>query len=265
MTVLSESLEREHRHERRATAVPFDRSIDLDALPATAKLALLARTLWAEGYRDHTAGHITIKDSDGTLLTNPFTLAWDEVRASDVVRIDRDGHKLAGEYDPTPAIALHVELHRARPDVVVAVHNHPEWATVWAALHRLPAIFDQGSAFLTGDVAMYAEYVGDVMPADVARRNVEAMGSCNAAVLANHGVLVVAEDVGIAHLRCVALERRARLAWQVKCLGDEAGVPMSAAAATALGETAERWHRPDPHYFTSAARRELRRDPSVLD
>jgi ribulose-5-phosphate 4-epimerase/fuculose-1-phosphate aldolase len=250
---------------RAAMTRSFDRGIDILALPMSAQLALLARALWADGYRDHTAGHITVKDVDGTLLTNPFPLSWDEVRASDVVRIDHNGHKLDGDYEPTPAIALHVEVHRARPDVAVAVHNHPDWATVWAAMHRVPQVFDQDSAFLTGELAMYAEYVGDVMPSDVARRNVAALGSANGALLANHGVLVVAEDVGIAHLRCTALERRARLAWQVGVLGSDAGVPMTPMAAEALGQLAEKYHRPNPHYFLAAARREIRKDPAVLD
>jgi ribulose-5-phosphate 4-epimerase/fuculose-1-phosphate aldolase len=37
-----------------------------------AEVALLARTLWREGYDDHLAGHITSKQPDGTLLCNPL-------------------------------------------------------------------------------------------------------------------------------------------------------------------------------------------------
>lgn len=241
-----------------------DRRIDLAELPPAAKVALLARTLSRGGYRDNTAGHITLKDVDGSLLTNPFSLSWDEVRASDIVRIDRDGRKIAGDYECSPAISLHVELHRVRPDVVVAVHNHPEWATAWAALNELPEVYDQGSAYIPGEVALYSEYLGDVMPSDISRRNIEALGHRNAALLANHGVLVVGPSVGIAHLRCGALERRCRLAWQVKALGEDRGRPMPTAAAQALAALAE---RPEyyPHYYESAARREIRLDPSVLE
>jgi ribulose-5-phosphate 4-epimerase/fuculose-1-phosphate aldolase len=123
---------------------------DFDHLPPNVQVALLARTLWTEGYRDNTNGHITVRDGD-TLLTNPYPLGWDEVRASDVVRIDLDGNKLEGEYDCSPAITLHLELLRARPDVRVVVHNHPEYATVWADLHRTPLVYDQTGAMLPGE------------------------------------------------------------------------------------------------------------------
>ena len=36
-----------------------------DLTPAE-ELVVLARTLWREGYDDHLAGHITIKQLDGT-------------------------------------------------------------------------------------------------------------------------------------------------------------------------------------------------------
>jgi ribulose-5-phosphate 4-epimerase/fuculose-1-phosphate aldolase len=40
-----------------------------------------------------------------------------------------------------------------------------------------------------------------------------------AAVLANHGVFVVASSLERAHQRCVNLEQRCQLAWRVKALG----------------------------------------------
>ena len=97
----------------------------LPPLTPQAELALLARTLFREGYDDHLAGHITYKQADDTLLVNPWGLTWDEITASDVMRIDKEGEVLEGKWTVTPAIPLHVELHRARPDVGVAVAQPP--------------------------------------------------------------------------------------------------------------------------------------------
>ena len=60
-------------------------------LSARAELALLARILWREGYDDHQVGHMTFREPDGTYLALPLELGWNEVRASDVLRIDGDG------------------------------------------------------------------------------------------------------------------------------------------------------------------------------
>ena len=66
----------------------------LPELSAHAQVALLCRTLFREGYDDHLAGHITSRQPDGTLLVNPWGLTWDEVRASDILRIDVEGNLL---------------------------------------------------------------------------------------------------------------------------------------------------------------------------
>src|SRR4051812_46494018 len=166
------------RHNPLAPALP--------ELTPAAELALLARILFREGYDDHLAGHITYRQPDGTLLVNPFGMTWDELRASDVMRIDRDGNVIDGPWTVTPAITLHLELHRARHDVVFAVHNHPRWSTIWAAAQRVPRVYDQTSAFVAGDPALFADYAGAVDDAGNARRAVEALGDAPMALLANH-------------------------------------------------------------------------------
>src|SRR4029453_8280303 len=104
----------------------------LPPLEPADEVVLLARALWREGYDDHLAGHITYRQDDDTFLTNPWFLLWDEFRPADVIRIDLEGRVVEGEWPAAPGVALHLPLHRARPDVRVAVHNHPVWATTYA-------------------------------------------------------------------------------------------------------------------------------------
>ena len=224
-------------------AVRTDRPIapPLPELSPQAELALLARTLHREGYDDHLAGHVTSAQPDGSLLVNPFGLPWDEVRASDVMRIDRDGGLLDGPWTVTPAIELHLAVHRLRKDIRVVVHNHPRWATLWADAHRVPPVYDQTGALTDGDPALFDEYEGNV----AVRANAEA----------------AAEALGPAHLRAITLEWRCRQAWHVEALGG--GVPLKAEVAGRMGA------RVDAGGFTglweAMVRRELRFDPGVLD
>ena len=106
-------------------------------------VALLCRVLFREGYNDHIAGHITVRQNDGTYLANPWELTWGEVTASDIVRLDREGKVIEGEWNITPAINLHMDLHAARRDVHVGIHDPPHWRCgVWAA-GRSPRLGDQ--------------------------------------------------------------------------------------------------------------------------
>ena len=148
----------------------------LPPLTPRAELACLARALYREGYEEHIAGHISYKQPDGTLLVNPFHLRWDEVRAEHICRIDLDGNVLEGKWFVSLAIQLHLELHKARDDVTVAVHNHPRWGTVWASLQRVPPVHDQTSSLVDNEIVLHNDYGKPVGDADEARDVVESLG-----------------------------------------------------------------------------------------
>jgi ribulose-5-phosphate 4-epimerase/fuculose-1-phosphate aldolase len=233
----------------------------LPTLTAQQQLALLCRVLFREGYNDHIAGHITLRQDDGTMLVNPWELAWDEVCASDILTINEQGEILDGRWNVTPAINVHRDMHNLREDVKVVIHNHPEWGSVWAACKRVPPIYDQTSALVDSDPVVYDEYHGTVNDEAEGRAAVEALGEHKWALLANHGVFLVGKDVRQAHLRAITLEWRCRLAWRVEALGN--GQPLTQEVAMATG------HRTDsngfPFLWEAMARREIRRDPRVLE
>lgn len=243
-----------------STAIVNPPAPSLPELTPEAEVALLARTLHREGYDDHLAGHITYRQPDGTLLVNPFALPWDELRPSDIMRIDLDGNVLAGPWTVTPAITLHLELHRARPETVVALHNHPRWGTIFADLRRVPGVYDQTAAMMPGDPALYDEYDGSVDSVANARKCVEALGDARCALLANHGVLVVGKDIQQAHHRAVVLEWRCRQAWHVESVGGGAAM---------RHDVVKRFAAPFdqvsfPGLWEAMVRRELRADPGLL-
>ena len=232
----------------------------LPPLSPEAELALLCRALHREGYADHIAGHITIKQPDGTMLVNPWELAWDELTASDVLRLDRDGQVISGEWNVTPAIPLHVAIHQRRKDVQVIIHNHSMFGTLWADARKIPSIFDQTGSYVDGDLVLVDEYSGTVDGREAAESCAESLGDAKWALLANHGVLIVARDVRQAHLRAITLEWRARQAWHLAAM--RAKVPMAQAQALAVGGRVD--SEGFPFLWEAMARREIRLDPNVL-
>jgi len=233
----------------------------LPRLSPRQEYALLARVLHREGYADHIAGHITYKLADDTLLTNPVRLTWDEIQAGDVMRVDMDGNVLDGPWTVTPALGLHLELHRARPDIKIAVHNHPQWGVIWADRHVVPPAYDQTSALVYGEIALFDDYEGTFNEQANVKKAVAAVGSANYVLLANHGVLVLAPDIEQAYLRAFSLEWRCKMAWHVEALGD--GVPLKPDAAEAVGVRFR--DKNMVGLWESVVRREIRHDPHVLD
>jgi ribulose-5-phosphate 4-epimerase/fuculose-1-phosphate aldolase len=236
----------------------------LDVTPRQ-EVALLARVLFAEGYDDHLAGHITYRQPDGTFLVNPLGLTWDELCASDVARMDADGNHLEGPWIISPAVQLHVVLHQHRHNAGVVIHNHPNWGTIWADSHRIPPIYDQTSAMYGGEIAIDTTYEGPVNETTNALDVVKALGEADVALMVNHGVLVIGKDISEAYLRAAVLEWRCRQAWRVEALGS--GVPMREDVVTdfsaMIDESVARGAFVS--WFAAAARRVIRRDPGVLD
>jgi L-fuculose-phosphate aldolase len=118
----------------------------LPPLSEKAQVALMCRMLFREGWNEHIAGHITYRLADGNILTNPWELAWDELTASDIMTLDEKGKIIDGDWNITPAIGLHIQLHALRPELQVVIHNHAHWSGTWANLQRVPPVYDQTGA-----------------------------------------------------------------------------------------------------------------------
>jgi L-ribulose-5-phosphate 4-epimerase len=231
-------------------------------LTAREELVVLARALWREGYNDHLAGHITISLGDGTLLCNPWLVTWAELRPSQVIRIDLEGRVLEGEWPAPLGIPLHLELHKARSDVVWAIHNHPLYGTVWADRGEVPPILDQSSALGGGRLVLVDEYEGPVNDAGSAARAIERMGDASMALLAGHGVFVLGGSARAVYQRAVALEQRCQHAWMVLAAG---GTMVSRVPQAFIDVVARGDGEGFIGFWEAAVRAELAADPHLLD
>jgi L-fuculose-phosphate aldolase len=187
-------------------------------------------------------------------------LGFDEVRASDILRMDLEGNKLEGKWSVPPPILLHTEYHKAHPNTEVTIHQHPRYTTIWSACGRVPPPYDQRAAFIaTDDIVLYDDYTGGVSAVEASRAAVGAMGSAPMALLRNHGAFVAADSMAQAYGRAIALEWRCKQAWFVEAIGGDSVMPE-------YGQQALAARNADARVITWnwAVRRELRADPDVL-
>lgn len=238
---------------------PGERAL-VPPLSPKAQVALTCRMLSREGWNEHIAGHITVRQPDGHILTNPWELAWDELRASDIVTIDDAGQVLDSRWNITPAIALHLQIHQLRPEVSVVIHNHPHWSGIWANLQQVPPVYDQAGGYCGVDLPLLNEYAGTFEAQRASRSAAEALGQSKWALLAHHGALVVGQSLRQAHLRAITLEWRCKRAYEVKLAGGAMALPDEIVERLTVSDT-----NGFPFCWEAMARRELRLDPSVLE
>jgi ribulose-5-phosphate 4-epimerase/fuculose-1-phosphate aldolase len=226
-------------------------------------LAVALRHLDDAGFCENLTGHITWQlPGEESLLVNPWGLWWSEVRASDILTIDDAGQVLDGPWDVTPAFHIHTELHRRRPDARVVVHNHPINATVLAGLGILPEIIHQNSAMFADEMVFVNEYDGEVDSSSAGAALAERLGDATVALLASHGVVVVAPTIEEATYKSVMFERMCDIHYRALLTGR---TPIAIAPEHLKPMKASLIERAAQAYWDGAARQLLSAEPGVLD
>ncbi|MDT5027825.1 MAG: hypothetical protein QOE61_4251 [Micromonosporaceae bacterium] len=260
MTVTAESTTREGGLATWAPRVTPPIGVDLTERQA---LACAFRILARGGFSENIAGHITVaQPGSDTMLVNPWGLWWEEVKASDLCVVNADGEVLEGKWDVTPAIHIHTELHRVRPDARVVVHNHPYYVTVLAAVGILPEIVHQTGSMFDGDLAFVQEYTGEVDDAILGARLAEQIGRYSVVILANHGIIVTAPTIPEATYKAASIDRMCKLAYDVLLLGRQ---PLPIAPGLRAGMKKSLLERGTDVFWAGEVRGLVRREPDVLD
>jgi L-fuculose-phosphate aldolase len=155
--------------------------------------------------------------ASGTWLDRLHPSSFARVRISDGGVVAGDGADSAAP-SPSSEVALHLTAYRARPDVTVVVHLHPQSVLLLDAL-------DQQIRLVTTD---HVAYLREVVRTPFALPGSDALASlvadaagagANCVVLANHGCSVLADSVELAHKRALYLEEAARLTYAALTLG----------------------------------------------
>lgn len=226
-------------------------------------MAVAFRHLADIGFAENMAGHITWQpDGQSDMYVNPWGLWWQELTASDICVVDEDAHVVRGRWDVTPAIHLHTELHRIRPDARVVIHNHPYYVSLIAALGTLPELVHQTGALFLDDMYLVEKYDGEIDAPWRASELAQQIGSANLILLANHGVIAAGRNLAEAVYRAVSIERVCRLAYDVMVTGR---TPSQMNRGDMVGMQQSLIERAADVYWAGAARMTIKADPDVLN
>ena len=227
------------------------------------KMAIAFRHLASIGFAENMAGHITWQpDGRSDMYVNPWGLWWAELTASDICVVDEDARVVRGRWDVTPAIHIHTEIHRIRPDARVVIHNHPYYVSLIAALGVLPELVHQTGALFLDDMYLVDKYDGEIDTPWRAAELAQQIGSANLVILANHGVIATGHDLAAAVYRAVSIERVCRLAYDVMLTGR---TPSQMNRGDMVGMQASLIERAADVYWAGAARMTIKADRGVLD
>jgi len=181
-----------------ATRGSRPRDISVREWQARVELAACYRIFDRLGWAELIFNHITVRvpGERDQLLMNPFGLAYREVTASNLVKIDLDGHILSPSDWPVneAGLVIHSAVHAARPDAHCVMHTHTTAGTAVACLADGLDWNNFYSAQIYQRVA-YHDFEGITVDPDEKPRLVADLGDLNLMILRSHGLLAVGPDL----------------------------------------------------------------------
>jgi L-fuculose-phosphate aldolase len=193
--------------------------------PEAAVLAA-AQDMLRRGLVEGTAGNISARRSDGTIVITPSSVDYADMVLDDLVLIDAEGavQRAKDGRHPSSEMQLHLACYQAFDDIGSVIHSHPVWATMFAIAHEpIPACIDEFAVYCGGDVRC-TDYAASGTP-DVGTNAVKALEGRGAALIANHGLVAVGPRPDkVLHITAL-VERTAQIVWGARALGGPVPIP----------------------------------------
>ena len=198
--------------------------VELERRRRKQKLAGAFRLFGQFGFDEGVAGHITARDPEllDHFWVNPLGRNFKQMRVGDLLLVDEAGDVVQGDGSlNVAAFVIHSAIHAARPDVVAAAHAHSLYGKAFSMLRRPLDSLSQDACAFHDDHVVFGDYQGAVIEPDEGRRIALALGSCKAAILANHGLLTVGRSVEEAAWWFITMERSC----QAQLIAEAASTP----------------------------------------
>lgn len=180
---------------------------------ARVDLAAAYRLAALNGWDDTIYTHISaaVPGEPGHYLINPYGLLFEEVCASNLVKVDTRGRKVDGSPHPVnpTGFAIHGAIHAARASARCVLHLHTPWGMALSMVPQGLLPTTQHAMRWFGRLGRHA-YEGLALGDAEARRLVANLGELDGLILENHGTLTVGQTVAEAYLLMHHLERAAQ-------------------------------------------------------
>ena len=188
---------------------------------------------WA-GWDDTVYTHLsaTVPGEPGVYLINEFGLGFDEVCASNLVKVNLRGEVVDGSgraVNPT-GFTIHGAVHAARPEIECVIHLHAPWGVALSMRPEGLLPTSQWAMRLHGRLGHHA-YEGLALGAEEQQRLVANLGTLDGLILAHHGTLTVGRNVAEAFMLMYLLERAAQAQLQATSTSNAGVKPVNDAIA----------------------------------
>ena len=187
------------------------------------RLVTTAKRMADLGLTPGLSGNASVRTAAGFLIT-PSAMAYADLRPDDVVELRADGSARSDQRTPSSEWQLHRDLLAARPDALAIVHTHSLYCTSIACLRRpIPAVHYMVALAGSDEIpcADYATYG----TAELATSVLRALGTGDACLMANHGMVALGRSLDAALRLAAEVETLAGQYWHAAAIGSPHVLP----------------------------------------
>ncbi len=190
-----------------------------DLKKCKADLIRAAHKVIEAGLNFGTWGNMSCRGAGNQVIITPSGIPYADLQSEDLCVVNLEGEVMQGHWKPSTELPLHLAIYKARQEMDAIVHVHSKYASAFAVARKEIPIASEEMAQLLGMAVPVADYA--LPGSDLLGKNtVTALGNGYAALLASHGLVAAGSLLDEALLRCLVIERSARVLLFSRLLGN---------------------------------------------
>jgi L-fuculose-phosphate aldolase len=187
------------------------------------KLVDAGHILDHEGQGDYCMGHVTVRtpDAPGHILMKAGAMGFDEMTPENIVTIDIEGEKTAGEHKRHNEVYIHTEIMRDRPEILSVVHTHAPYSVIFSSLGKPILPVGHSGAIFFEELPVFSDTTDLIVTPELGKDVARCLGDHKALLLRNHGIVTAGRTLEEAVYLAIFLEN----ACWMQVMAEQAGGP----------------------------------------
>ena len=173
------------------------------------EIAAMGREISTSGFNLGTWGNISARADADHIAITPSGVAYQTIKAEDIVVVNLDEKIIEGDKKPSIELPLHLEAYKAKKKVKAIIHTHSVHCTAFAIARKpIPAVCEDMVQIVGGRVEVASYFLPGSQ--ELAQAAIAALQENGACLLANHGLLTVADNLPEAYKIAQIVEKSAQ-------------------------------------------------------
>jgi L-fuculose-phosphate aldolase len=184
-----------------------------------------AKAIFTKGLVETGEGNVSVRNGKlEELFITPSFNQYKALTKDEIVHLDFEGTPLSAGKLPSTEVKMHTAIYKSRPKVKSVIHTHSKYATMLSIVRKsIPIIMEEMFIFLGGSIDI-SEF-GEAHTEEIGQVALNALSTKNAALLANHGVIVCGKSIDHAVKFAELVEKLAEIYWGTLQIGEPKIIP----------------------------------------